>query len=375
MTDRVGRDSTGHTSPAHPWAFPGALRALAAMVCLGLAVSVATADPGSGTERTPALTAEKLSALRATLPPLDFQNRRAPSPEVSAYFEYYGLAPPDVEHLFGSFPSGAHRLAGHVFLPAAPRGTVIVVHGFFDHTGTLGVAIRYLLDKGFAVAALDLPGHGLSSGPRAEITDFDEYAAAFGDFLRLCRANMPPPCHAVAHSTGAAAVFTHLLTGGEDVPGQVVLVAPLVRSAHWDVSTRAARVLSRFFDDIPRVFRDNTSDAAFAEFVRNDPLQARHASLLWVNALVEWNQRVALYPPSPRPVVIIQGDEDSVVDWEYNMDFLRGKFPNARVEIIEGGRHQLLGEGPDIRARVVGIVDQVLSAALPRESQRAAKLK
>ncbi|MDH3414192.1 MAG: alpha/beta hydrolase, partial [Gammaproteobacteria bacterium] len=183
-----------------------------------------------------------MSRLRDSLPPLDFENPARASPDAAAYLDYYGLNVPGVKHAFGTFRSGSHVLAAHAFRPAEARATVIVVHGYFDHSGTLSFAIRHLLEQGFAVAAFDLPGHGLSSGPRADIEDFQEYATAFGDLLSLCRAHMPPPCHVVAHSTGAAAVITRLLMRGDDGLGKVVLVAPLIRSAHWDVSTLAARL-------------------------------------------------------------------------------------------------------------------------------------
>jgi lysophospholipase len=308
------------------------------------------------------ITSQALNRLRDTLPPLDFETPPRPMPAATAYLDFYGLNFPGAAHAFGTFRSGSQVLAAQTFRPAEARATVIVVHGYFDHTGTLSLAIRHLLEQGFAVAAFDLPGHGLSSGPRADITDFQVYATAFDDFLSLCRAHMPPPCHVVAHSTGAAAVITHLLTQGDDGLGRVVLVAPLVRSAHWEVSTFAARLFDPLVSDVPRVFRDNTSDEDFAEFVRSDPLQPRIAPMGWVQALIAWNERLEGYPPSPNPVVIIQGDEDSVVDWKHNLTSLRSKFPNARVEMITGGKHQLLGEKRELREKVLRMVVDELTA-------------
>jgi alpha-beta hydrolase superfamily lysophospholipase len=185
--------------------------------------------------------------------------------------------------------------------------------------------------------------------------------SVFEDFLRLWREHMPPPYHVLAHSTGAAIVVDHLLTHEDDDFGQVVLVAPLVRSAYWGLSKTFTPVADFFVDDVPRVFRANTSNEQFSEFLRQDPLQHRRTSLAWFDALVAWNGRIEEYPPSSRPVVIIQGDADSVVDWEYNLGFLERKFPNARVERIDYGRHQLLNEATALRGRVLKIVDEVLT--------------
>lgn len=307
-----------------------------------------------------------LATLREGLRPLDFEDRTPESKAEAVYFDFYGLDVTQHVHHFGTFRSGQQLLAAHMFFPEVPRGTVIVMHGYLDHVGTLSSTIQHLLGQGFAVAAYDQPGHGLSSGARASIDDFADYASIFEDFLELCRAHMPPPYHAAAHSTGAAVVVDHLLSREDHVLAHVVLVAPLVRSAHWDLSTSVTPVVDVFVDEVPRVFRKNTSDERFLEFVKQDPLQPRHTSLAWFNALVEWNARIMRYPPSSRPVVIVQGNADSVVDWEYNLKFLVTKFPNARVEIIDVGRHQLLNEAAALRAKVLRIVDDVLTSPWSR---------
>ncbi|MDH3638813.1 MAG: alpha/beta hydrolase [Gammaproteobacteria bacterium] len=305
---------------------------------------------------------DAFAMLREDLPPLDFERTGDHSSAVAAYFDFYGLDAAQHEHFFGTFRSGQHVLAAHAYRPEAARATVLVMHGFLDHTGTLGSTIQHLLAQGFAVAAFDQPGHGLSSGPRADIGDFADYARVFEDFLRLCRAHMSPPYHVLAHSTGAAIVINHLLSQRDDKFEQVMLIAPLVRSAHWELSTAVSPVVDTFVDQVPRIFRDNSSDEAFLEFVRQDPLQARQTSLNWFSALVDWNQRIQRYPTSERAIVIVQGDADSVVDWEYNLKFLEVKFPNGWVEIIVGGGHQLLNEAPTLRAQVLEIVDTALDS-------------
>ncbi len=80
------------------------------------------------------------------------------------YFNAYDLLCDNCEHLFGTFTSGDHTLAGHIFIPAEPRATVLLMHGYFDHTGTLSQTIHHLIARGYQVAAYDMPGHGLSSG-------------------------------------------------------------------------------------------------------------------------------------------------------------------------------------------------------------------
>ncbi len=335
------------------------------------------ADEKPGSSITPAINQPDidttLSKLRNNLQALDFDRPAPASPEELAYFSYYNLHTTQHDHYFGTFKSGDYILATHIFRPRLTRGTVVLMHGFLDHVGTVSSTIQHLLQQGFAVAAYDQPGHGLSSGPRASINDFADYASIFDDFLSLVETHMPPPYHSVAHSTGAAIVADHLLTHKDAKLEQVILVAPLVRSAFWHLSTFFTPVADAFTDDVPRVFQDNSSDQEFLAFVRQDPLQPRRTSLAWFNALVDWNERIQHYPPNPRPLVIIQGNSDSIVDWEYNLEFLVSKFPNAQVYIIDDGQHQLLNEGPDLRPKVLGIIDETLAVPLEPLSNTASK--
>ena len=326
-----------------------------------LSSNVLWADEKPVSSTTPAINqaaiAIALSQLRDNLKPLDFDHPAPASSEELVYFNYYNLHTTQHEHYFGTFDSGGYVLAVHMFRPKMTRGTVILMHGFLDHVGTLSSTIQHLLQQGFAVATYDQPGHGLSSGPRASIDDFADYAKIFDDFLRVVDTHMPPPYHSLAHSTGAAIVADHLLTHEDGKLEQVILVAPLVRSAFWHLSTFFTPVADIFTDDVPRVFQDNSSDKQFLEFVRQDPLQPHRTSLSWFNALVDWNERIQSYPPNPRYLVIIQGNGDTIVDWEYNLEFLVTKFPNARVELIDDGQHQLLNEGPALRTKVFEIID------------------
>ena len=52
------------------------------------------------------------------------------------------------------------------------------------------------------------------------------------------------------------------------------------------------------------------------------------------------------------PVLVMQGTDDTVVDWKYNLPFLQRKFPQADVRILPGANHDLLWEAPAIRIEV-----------------------
>jgi alpha-beta hydrolase superfamily lysophospholipase len=242
------------------------------------------------------------------------------------------------------FESSGYRIAAHVWSPANPKGSVFVLHGYLDHTGLLKPLISYLLDCGLAVAAYDLPGHGLSSGERGAINDFSEYATVFNDFLRICRPHLARPHHEYLHTT-------------EDADfDKVVFLAPLVHSAHWKLSKAGTFVAAPFLDTLPRMFRANTSDAAYLSFVQEDPLRILEVPIRWTKALYSWDERIHGYGRIEQPVLVVQGTDDDIVDWEYNISFLKGRVNPIDVKWVVGAKHQLVNERSDLRAQVLSLI-------------------
>lgn len=308
-----------------------------------------------------------LEQTRAELRPLEFSVDRTYPEATSRYFTRYGLDVPSVRHHFGTFEHREFRLAAHVFVPPSPRGTVIAVHGYYDHAGTWQHAIRALIAAGYTVAIYDQPGHGLSSGARAAIGDFCQYDGVLRCFRRTCGAHLDGPFHLVAHSLGAAVAVDYLMREPDPAFRRTVLLAPLVRSAAWSISGVGLALADPFVRDVPRIFRKNSSDKAFLDFMRRDPLQPRRVPMAWVRALRRWNRRIEERPSSSNALTIIQGTSDSTVDWRHNRTFLSAKFPRAQVVLIPNAGHQLLNESSVLRNTVLDNVLQALAADAPPE--------
>ena len=50
--------------------------------------------------------------------------------------------------------------------PGAPRGVVLLAHGYAEHVGRYRDFVAHLAARGLGVAAFDHRGHGRSGGPR-----------------------------------------------------------------------------------------------------------------------------------------------------------------------------------------------------------------
>ncbi|PKL48668.1 MAG: hypothetical protein CVV39_04065 [Planctomycetes bacterium HGW-Planctomycetes-1] len=269
------------------------------------------------------------------------------------YLKFYGLRCASVGYELVPFKSNGFELAGHVFKPADYKATIVLIHGFMGHTGLMGKFIRYLTEAGFAVAAFDLPGHGLSGGERTAIDDFSQYSDSLNDFLDIIKPHLTGPYHLIGFSTGASTVMDYIFSGEKDYFDKVILVAPLVHSVHWLPAKISFFVYKPFLRDVVRVYRKVSSDKDFERFIRyEDPMSARRVSLKWVKSLFKWNKKIADVPVSDREILVIQGKKDKTIAWKYNLKFIRSKFSDVEIKLVENARHELFNESAELRGRV-----------------------
>ncbi|GHC24618.1 hypothetical protein GCM10010082_16550 [Kushneria pakistanensis] len=281
-----------------------------------------------------------------------------PTGVMAQYFRHYGLE--DLITQVGGIESGhvqvgEFRLWTQVWTPqeGALRGTIVVVHGYFDHLALYGHLLRLLLDAGFRVVLWDLPGHGLSSGERAAIDDFATYTQCLRALLTQIEAKglMTAPLIGIGQSTGAAILATDALERSGHHPWQsLVLLAPLVRPCKWQRSRVMHRLATPFIRSIPRSHRPNTTHLAFTDFLHHkDPLQTDTLPLVWVGAMRDWMSHVRRLPPTDLSTLILQGEQDATVDWRWNLGVLRRLLPAAHIVYHQDARHHLVNESPDIR--------------------------
>jgi len=234
------------------------------------------------------------------------------------------------------------------------------VHGYLNHCGQLKHAIRYLLENGYAVCAYDNPGHGLSTGKDAWMDDFDRYAKVMQDFKPIVEKNCPGPYSVIGFSHGSCPVIQSQLQGEENFFEKTILIAPLVRPAHWRHAQISYRLYWPFRESVPRIVRNNTSDKSFTKFNRSsDFLHRQRVPLEWVRALERWNKKIASMPATENKVLIIQGDRDTTVDFKYNTKFLAKKFDTKQIT-LKNAKHELFNEKEEIKNKVFDEINNYL---------------
>ena len=99
-------------------------------------------------------------------------------------------------------PRGA--LYAEAFVPDAPKGVVLITHGYAEHCGRYREVAHVITNAGWAALSYDCRGHGQSPGDRGYIDRFDVYLDDFAAALAAARALVAPGAKTVllGHSHG-----------------------------------------------------------------------------------------------------------------------------------------------------------------------------
>ena len=150
--------------------------------------------------------------------------------------------------------AGGKPLSCVSFGADAPRGTVLVLHGFTESAEKFMEVIYSLLQNGFSAVAYDQRGHGHSwrddqvkTDPSlTHVDDFNEYEQ---DLMAVCGAvlkNMPKPWMIFAHSMGGA-VTSLFLERHQDVFSRAALCAPMIAANLGGMPPSVITALCHFF--------------------------------------------------------------------------------------------------------------------------------
>ena len=295
----------------------------------------------------------------------------------SAYYDLDLVAESLVEEQYVRVvPSTDFDLVVQTFEPlktsassASEPKQALLLHGYFDHIGLYNHLIRFLLEHGIRVVAFDLPGHGLSSGDRAAIDCFSQYQAAIKS---VCNNELKPNVHTllIGQSTGGAIIADALTSEFKHEMDErfgswrAALLAPLLKPMSWTKALVMHTLLEGKRSYWPRTFMVNSHDEEFLNFIRyEDKLQHHGLSVEWVGALRKWIPRMLARTPveGSERVTIIQGTDDTTVDWRYNIAQYRKLFPLGSALTVDGAGHHLVGESEAYRAKVFDALKRGLS--------------
>lgn len=255
------------------------------------------------------------------------------------------------------------RIYRQSWVPAAPRATVVLVHGLGEHSGRYEHVARHLVSSGCAVYALDHRGHGKSEGPRAYV---DRFANAVDDIdelvshaVREQRGKGKQPLFLLGHSMGGALSLSYTLKHGDKLSGLILSGPAVALDGAPPMMKPIAKILSglapglgMFAVDPKLVSRDPDMVAAYAA----DPLNAHGKvparTLGEIVKFVEWVP--AGLPLIKLPLLIQHGSQDKLAGVSGSeMVMSRVTSKDKTLKVYEGLYHEIYNEIPADRAVVL----------------------
>ncbi len=201
------------------------------------------------------------------------------------------------------------------------KGVLAIVHGLGGHSRRYGNIVEHLIPKQYAVYALDLRGHGRSSGQRGYINSWADFRQDLLAFLQLIKTQQPEsPVFVLGHSLGAIIVLDYVLRYPQEASklhGAIALAPAIGKVGVSKFRLFVGKLLSRVWPsftlntgiDLTAASRDEKVLAAYAQdTLRHTLATARLATEFfttvdWVNAHVaDWQL----------PLLILHGGADRV---------------------------------------------------------------
>lgn len=274
------------------------------------------------------------------------------------------------------------------------RGTVILQGGFTEFIEKHFESTQDLLDRGFAVAAMDWRSQGLSqrlvaNPQKIHATDFARYVGDLAQFAeRVVTPALPGPYLILAHSMGGHIALRYL----HDRPAAIraaVLSAPMVdvklpEGTRWLISALVDAAVglgfgesyapgSRDYGPWKQRFDGNklTSDPArFREthdWIAADPMLASGGGTFgWVRAAlrsVRLFRDRAYLAAFDTPICLVQAGNDQIVSNAAQDRFAAG-VPCCELHRIDGALHELLKERDALRGRFWGFFDSFVAKVI-----------
>lgn len=216
---------------------------------------------------------------------------------------------------------GGVRIVYDVWTPdTAPRGVVVLAHGYGEHARRYDHVAERFGEAGLATYALDHRGHGRAGGKRVRVRHMKEFVADYRSLVLTARKENPGvPLIVLGHSMGGGIAFAY----GVQYPGEydlMILSGPAI-AAHTGVSKVKAivgKTVGSILPDLPieQIDADLVSrDPKVVADYKADPLVYRGKIPAGIGKalLVVGESMERKAPGVTAPLLVVHGEDDQLV--------------------------------------------------------------
>jgi len=268
----------------------------------------------------------------------------------------------------GTIESGGGTKLSYRAWPRSPAEvTFAVVHGLGDHSRRYERFALGMARHGFATFAVDLRGHGKSSGRRGHVDSWNQWTDDIAAFVAHVESLVSGEVVPVGHSFGGAAMLSTVLAGKLARTKRFIVSSPALRLSvpvpAWTITL--ARVTSKI---VPRLTFDNKVNPKtisrlpeVVEAYRTDPLvHSKISSRMyaeWVGAcrrIFEHASEIKI------PFLTLAGTNDRLIDPEGSRDLHRLTASVSELRMLEGRYHEPFNDLDNVE--VFAVIADWLSA-------------
>jgi len=276
------------------------------------------------------------------------------------------------------------RLRVGAFNRGAEIGTVLLFPGRTEYIEKYGRAAGDLAARGFATMVIDWRGQGLadrlSDDPMSgHVLNFPDYQHDVAAMIQAAEAlGMPKPYHLLAHSMGGCIGLRAVMEGlpvtscAFSGPMWGIQMNDVLRFVAWSVSWGSRRigmdhvyaptstsdesyVLIEPFES-NKLTRDRDMYQYMIDQTRAVPeLGLGGPSLRWLHEALSETRALSRRPAPDLPCLTFAGTAEAIVDLD-RINTRMDSWPGARMEWIDGGKHEVLMDTPQTRASIFDIL-------------------
>lgn len=243
------------------------------------------------------------------------------------------------------------NLIGDYYKPTSePSKIVLLIHGLGEHAGRYAEWASRFADKGIALVAVDLPGHGRSPGRRGHIKSYHAYNSIIESLARFSKETFGDlPVGIYGHSLGGNIVLNYLLTNTYGFDFAIATSSWLkLATPPSGAAIGIARIINKIAPGLLQPNGLKLEHISIAEDVTDkyssDPyVHDRISVRLGIEATDAANRILETGDRIDIPVLLVHGEDDKITSYEGSRS-LAELNNNINLRVWEKGYHELHNE-------------------------------